>query len=414
MLEMLPFEAVTRDFMYACDRLKVREELRELIRTPDRELRVEVPVRMDDQRLKVFIGYRVQHNGARGPYKGGIRYHPEADLDEVRALASLMTWKTALMGLPFGGAKGGIQCDPTSMSQRELQELTRRFTRAIGQIIGPDRDIPAPDLGTGAQTMAWMMSAYSEEHGYSPAVVTGKPIELGGSPGREEATGRGVAIVIGAVAKDLEMPLKDAPVVIQGFGNVGSWTARFLSQMGCKIVAVSDVKGGLFNSRGIDIGSLLKHNAEAGTVVGFPGCDRISNEDLLALKCDMLIPAALGSVINGSNADKVQAKLIVEAANHPVTPAAYEILKQKSIQSIPDLLANAGGVTVSYFEWVQNIQRFPWDMGRVNAELQEIMLKAYHNIYSRAMLEKVTFREAAFQIAVERVVRAVELEGLPQ
>ncbi|MSQ32706.1 MAG: glutamate dehydrogenase [Dehalococcoidia bacterium] len=410
----LPFEAVTQDFNYACDRLKVRDEIRELVRTPDRELRVEVPVRMDNGGLKVFIGYRVQHNSARGPYKGGIRYHPEADLGEVRALASLMTWKTALMGLPFGGSKGGIQCDPTVMSQRELQELTRRFTRAISSIIGPDRDIPAPDMGTGAQTMAWMMSAYSEEHGYSPAVVTGKPVEIGGSVGREEATGRGVSIIIGAASKDLGMSLQNSEVAIQGFGNVGSWTAKFLSQMGCKIIAISDVKGGIYNSRGIDINALLKHAGEAGTVVGFPGCDRVSNEELLALKCDMLVPAALGSVIDGSNADRIHAKLVVEAANHPVTPAAYEILKQRNIQSIPDLLANAGGVTVSYFEWVQNIQRFPWDMGRVNLELQEIMLKAYQNVYSRVILEKITFRESAFLIAVERVVRAVELEGLPQ
>lgn len=414
MPETLPFEAVTQDFYRACDRLHIREEIRDLIRTPDRELRVEVPVRMDNGRLQVFIGYRVQHNSARGPYKGGIRYHPEADLDEVRALASLMTWKTALMGVPFGGSKGGIQCDPTSMSQRELQELTRKFTRAIGNIIGPDKDIPAPDMGTGAQTMAWMMSAYSEEHGYSPAVVTGKPVEVGGSVGREEATGRGVSIVIGAASKDLDLHLQNSDVVIQGFGNVGSWTARFLFQMGCRIIAISDVKGGIYNSRGIDVNALLKHNAEAGTVAGFPGCDSITNEELLALKCDILVPAALGGVLNGSNADKVRARLVVEAANHPVTPAAYEIFRQKNIQSMPDLLSNAGGVTVSYFEWVQNIQRFPWDMGRVNAELQEIMLKAYHNVYSRAILDKISFREAAFLIAVERVVRAVELAGLPQ
>lgn len=411
--EMTPFEAVSRHFSRACERLKVSDEVQDLIRTPDREVRVEVPVRMDNGRLQVFIGYRIQHNAARGPYKGGIRFHPEADAEEVRALASLMTWKTAVVGVPFGGAKGGVQCDPSHMTQSELQQLTRRFTRAISYIIGVDHDIPAPDLGTNAQTMAWMMSAYSEEHGYSPGVVTGKPVELGGSYGREEATGRGVALLTGELARDLGLKVEGATVAVQGFGNVGSWTARFLSQMGCRVVAVSDVRGGIYREAGLDIEALLKHNAEAGSVQDFKGATSITNDDLLGLPCDILVPAALGGVINGSNAHRVRAKVIVEGANHPVTPAADEILKDRGIPSLPDLLANAGGVTVSYFEWVQNIQRFPWDLGRVNSELKEVMLKAYRNVFARASMEKISLREAAFLIAVERVIRAVELQGLP-
>jgi len=411
--DMTPFEAVTLEFHRACERLNVPDEIQDLIRTPDREVRVEVPVRMDNDKLKVFIGYRIQHNGARGPYKGGIRYHPEADAEEVRALAALMTWKTALVGIPFGGAKGGVQCDPNTLSERELQELTRRFTKAISYIIGVDRDIPAPDMGSNAQTMAWMMSAYSEEHGYSPGVVTGKPVELGGSLGREEATGRGVAFLIGEAAMDLGYQLKDTTVAVQGFGNVGSWTARFVSQMGFKVVAISDVKGGVYNSRGLDVNALLQHNAEARTVAGFAGGQPISNDDLLEMQVDLLVPAALGGVIHGGNAGKIKAKFIVEAANQPTTPAADAILNDRGIPVLPDVLVNAGGVTVSYFEWVQNIQRFPWDLGRVNTELREVLVKAYQNVYTRAKLEKITFREAAFLIGVERVVRAVKLQGLP-
>ncbi|MBM3935245.1 MAG: glutamate dehydrogenase [SAR202 cluster bacterium] len=410
---MTPFEAVTYEFDRACDRLKVSDEVRDIVRTPDREVRVEVPVRMDNGKIKVFIGYRVQHNSSRGPYKGGIRYHPEADVDEVKALAALMTYKTAVVGIPFGGAKGGVQCDPSTMSARELQKLTQGFTRAISYIIGPDRDIPAPDMGTNAQTMAWMMSEYAKAHGYSPGVVTGKPVELGGSLGREQATGRGVAIITAELAKDMGKPLRGATVAIQGFGNVGSWAAKFLYPMGAKIVAVTDVKGGVLNENGLDIDALSKHVSQTGSVAGFADADHIGNKELLELPCDILVPAALGGVINRGNAANVRAKIIVEAANHPVTPAADAILKDRGVLCVPDLLVNAGGVTVSYFEWAQNVQRFPWDLGRVNSELEEVLLKAYKNVYVRAKLDRVSYREAAFNIAVERVVRAIELQGLP-
>ena len=411
--EMTPFQAATHQFNLTCDRLGIKDEVRDLIRTPDREVRVEVPVRMDDGSLEVFIGYRIQHNGSRGPYKGGLRYHPDADTDEVRALAALMTWKTALVGIPFGGAKGGVQCDPTAMSLKELQTLTRRFTRSISHIIGVNRDIPAPDVGTNAQTMAWMMSAYSEEHGYSPAIVTGKPVELGGSPGREEATGRGVALIVREAAKDLELDLEGSTVVIQGFGNVGSWTARFLSNMGCRLAAVSDVKGGVYNPKGLNLEELLSHHGQAGTVHGFQGGDAITNKELLELDCDALVPAALGGAIHAGNASRVKARLVVEAANHPVTPEADSILRERGIPCLPDLLVNAGGVTVSYFEWAQNIQRFPWDLGRVNNALEEIMLKAYRDVYTQAQIIKISHREAAFRIAVDRVARALEMQGLP-
>ena len=410
---MAPFQAVTFYFDQACDRLAVRDEVRTLICTPDREVRVEIPVRMDDGKLEVFIGYRIQHNGSRGPYKGGIRYHPEADEEEVRALASLMTWKTALMGIPFGGAKGGVQCDPRSMSTRELQGLTRRFTRSISHIIGVNQDIPAPDVGTNSQTMAWMMSAYSEEHGYSPGIVTGKPLELGGSPGREEATGRGVALVIKEAGKDFGIPMDRSTTAIQGFGNVGSWTARFLNQGGCNVIAVSDVNGGVHNGRGLDLEQLQTHLVETGTVYGFQGGEAITNEDLLGLECDFLVPAALGCAIHSENASNIKARLVVEGANHPVTPGGEAILNERGIPCLPDLLVNAGGVTVSYFEWAQNIQRFPWDLGRVNQALEDIMVKAYEDVSAKAKLEKLSYRDAAFSIAVARVVQALELQGLP-
>ena len=412
-VEMTPFQAVTFHFDQACDRLGVRDEVRNLMCTPDREVRVEIPVRMDDGRLEIFIGYRIQHNNYRGPYKGGVRYHPEADDDEVRALASLMTWKTALVGIPFGGAKGGVQCDPSVMSARELQGLTRRFTRSISHIIGVNRDIPAPDVGTNAQTMAWMMSAYSEEHGYAPGIVTGKPLELGGSPGREEATGRGVSLVIKEVAKDIGIPMEGSTAAIQGFGNVGSWTARFLDQGGCKVIAVSDVKGGVHNGRGLNLEQLNAHLGSTGTVYGFQGGEAITNEELLELECDFLVPAALGGAIHSGNASRIRARMVVEGANHPVTPGGEAVLNARGIPCLPDLLVNAGGVTVSYFEWAQNIQRFPWDLARVYQALEEILVKAYREVSTRAEQEKVPYRDAAFSIAVGRVAQALELQGLP-
>ncbi len=411
--EMTPFQAVTFYFDRACDRLGVRDEIRSLICTPDREMRVEIPVRMDNGTLEVFIGYRIQHNGARGPYKGGVRYHPEADEEEVRALAALMTWKTALVDIPFGGAKGGVQCDPRVMSPRELQALTRRFTRSISQIIGVNRDIPAPDVGTNSQTMAWMMSAYSEEHGYAPGVVTGKPLELGGSAGREQATGRGVSLMIKEVARDLGIPMEQSTVAIQGFGNVGSWAARFLDQGGCRVIAASDVNGGVRNGQGLDLDQLITHIDSAGTVFGFKGGEAITNEELLELECDFLVPAALGGAIHSENATRVRARMVVEGANNPVTPGGEAVLDDRGILCLPDLLANAGGVTVSYFEWVQNIQRFPWDLSRVNEALEEILVKAYREVRNIVEEEKISYRDAAFSIAVRRVVQALELQGLP-
>ncbi len=411
--KMTPFQAVTFYFDQACDRLGVRDEIRSLICTPDREMRVEIPVRMDNGTLEVFIGYRIQHNGARGPYKGGVRYHPEADEEEVRALAALMTWKTALVDIPFGGAKGGVQCDPRVMSPRELQALTRRFTRSISQIIGVNRDIPAPDVGTNSQTMAWMMSAYSEEHGYAPGVVTGKPLELGGSAGREQATGRGVSLMIKEVARDLGIPMEQSTVAIQGFGNVGSWAARFLEQGGCSVIAASDVNGGVRNGQGLDLDQLITHIDSAGTVFGFKGGEAITNEELLELECDFLVPAALGGAIHSENATRVRARMVVEGANSPVTPGGEAVLDDRGILCLPDLLANAGGVTVSYFEWVQNIQRFPWDLSRVNEALEIILVKAYREVRNIVEEEKISYRDAAFSIAVGRVVQALELQGLP-
>ena len=411
--EMTPFEAVTRYFDQACDRLGVPDQIRNLICTPDREMRVELPVRMDDGTLEVFIGYRNQHNGSRGPYKGGVRYHPEADEEEVRALASLMTWKTALVGIPFGGAKGGVQCDPRKMSPRELQSLTRSFTKSISQIIGVNRDIPAPDVGTNSQTMAWMMSAYAEEHGYTPGVVTGKPLELGGSAGREQATGRGVSLMIKEVAKDLGIAMDKSKIAIQGFGNVGSWAARYLHEGGCSVVAVSDVNGGIHSAQGLDLDQLTAHVASTGTVFGFNGADAITNDELLEMECDFLVPAALGGAVHSGNAAKIRARMVVEGANNPVTPGGEAILTDRGIPCLPDLLVNAGGVTVSYFEWVQNIQRFPWDLDRVNESLEEILVRAYREVRAMVEKDKITYRAAAFSIAVGRVVKALELQGLP-
>ncbi len=410
--ETNPFAAVTAFFERAADHIGLEEDIREILRSSYREISVQVPVRMDDGDVVVFMGYRVQHNGARGPYKGGIRYHSSADLDEVRALASLMTWKTALVDIPFGGAKGGIQCEPHLMSQGEIQRMTRRFTQAISYILGVNRDIPAPDLNTNAQTMAWMMDAFGQRYGYTPGIVTGKPVELGGSLGREAATGRGVVIITEQAARHLKRPLEGATVAIQGFGNVGSWTARLISELGAKIVAVSDVRGGIYNAAGLNMRDVLTHLAENGSVVECPGTDPVSNDDLLLLEVDWLIPAALGGVIHARNADKIQAKAVVEAANHPITPEADAILNDRGILVMPDIMANSGGVTVSYFEWTQNIQMYRWEESRVNTELQKIMVKMFADVEEfKKHHEKATFREAAFALGVQRVAHAVKLRG---
>ena len=393
-------QAVTLFFDRAAEHIGLDPEMREVLRSSYRELTVQVPVRMDDGRLEVFTGYRVQHNAARGPYKGGIRYHPDADIDEVRALAALMTWKTALMDVPFGGAKGGVQCDASAMSESERQRLTRRFTNTISYVLGVNRDIPAPDVNTDAMTMAWMFDAYSARYGYTPAIVTGKPVELGGAPGRDAATGRGVVYCLAEAARDYELDLTGATVAVQGFGNVGSWFARLVPELGCRVVAVSDVHGGVANSDGLDVDALLAHAQEQGTVVGASGTTPITNDELLELDVDVLVPAALDRVIHGDNAGRVKAKFVVEAANHPVTPAADDILHD-----------NGGGVTVSYFEWVMNIQQFRWDEEQVNTELHKRMAAAWAEVKARADRDAIPLRLAAFAIAIERVERAVDLRG---
>ena len=401
--KLTPFEEVNLFFDQAAERLGLAEGRREMLRRPWRELQVQVPVRMDDGHINVYNGFRIQHNGARGPYKGGVRYHPEADQDEVRALAALMTWKTALMNLPFGGAKGGVQVDPTELSNEELNRLTRRYTINIVHLLAPNRDIPAPDMGTNSQTMAWMMDAYGQIHGHSPACVTGKPVEIGGSLGREAATGRGVSYLISQAANDMGMNPDGARIVIQGFGNVGTWTAKLLQEYGCKVVGVSGVQGGVYNSNGLDIAALLEHQNQSGVVPGFAGGDNITNAELLELECDVLVPAAIGNVVTAENAPKLKTKLIVEAANHPLTPEADDILAERGIRVMPDILVNAGGVIVSYFEWTQNLQEFRWEESHVNEELIKIMARAYGEVREKAQTEGITHRQAAFHIGVERV-----------
>jgi len=370
-----------------------------------------VPVRLDDGDLIVVRGYRVQHNGARGPYKGGIRYHPTADLNEVRALASLMTWKTALLDLPFGGAKGGVEVDPSGMSAAELQRLTRRFTNGIQHILGVYRDIPAPDVNTNAQTMAWMMDAYSAGHGYSPAIVTGKPLDLGGAPGREAATGRGCVYVLDAHCAHVGRRLSDLTVAIQGFGNVGSWMARELFERGATIVAVSDVNGAVVDPAGIDVPGMVALVGSGRSVIEAARGDVITNHELLELDCDVLAPAALGEVITEDNADRVTASIVLEAANYPVTPGGDKILRDHDVVVIPDILANAGGVTGSYFEWTQNIQQFTWKEERFVAELLERMQEAYRFTQAFADEREVTLRQAAYAIGIKRVADAARLRG---
>ena len=409
--DMSPFEAATYFFHRSAARLKLDDDMRDVLGSSYRELAVQVPVRMDDGAMKVFRGYRIQHNGARGPYKGGVRFHPSADLDEVRALAALMTWKNALIDVPFGGAKGGVQCDPREMSDDEVQRLTRRFTQMISYIIGVNRDIPAPDMGTNAQTMAWMMDAFGQKNGHTPGIVTGKPVEMGGSPGREEATGHGVVICAQEVAKRNKMEFGDAKIAVQGFGNVGFWAVAIAADIGAKVVAVSDIGGGTYNPDGLDLEKLVKHQDESESVTDFPGGEEVSNEKLLEVDCDILIPAAIHGVINTENATDIKAKMVVEAANGPTTPAADDILNDRGVIVVPDILANSGGVTVSYFEWVQNIQQFRWELDQVNLELKKKMTRATDSVCRRAKSDKTPLRDAAFDIAVERVARAAELRG---
>ncbi len=404
-------EDVMQHFNAAATRLGLDAGTRRMLQEPWRNLRVSLPVRMDDGRIEVFSGYRVQHNGARGPYKGGVRFHPQADEDEVRALAMLMTWKTALLDLPFGGAKGGIQLDPLALSQRELNAVTRRYTQNIQHILGPYRDIPAPDLGTNAQTMAWMMDEYSQIHGYTLPVVTGKPMEVGGSLGREEATGRGVLYVLQDTAKDLALDLDGARITVQGFGNVGSWFCRLAHQAGSRIVAVADSRGGVCNGTGLNIPELVEFVSHNGSVDGFPGGEQCAPDDVLEIEADVFVPAAIENVITEETARRLPVRVVLEAANHPTTPEGDVVLEQRGIHVLPDLLVNAGGVTVSYFEWTQNIQQFDWTEERVNKELYNWIVPAYRAVAARAREGGLTLREAAFDIGVERVARTAHLRG---
>ncbi len=403
----MDFNRITDEqFLVAAEHMKLEKEIQMLLRTPYRELIVQIPVRMDDGHLELFHGYRVQHNAVRGPYKGGLRFHHEVDLNEVRSLAALMTWKTALVDIPYGGAKGGVTCDPTKMSRKEMQSLTRGLTQKLDMVLGIHRDIVAPDVGTNPQVMAWIMDEYGKKHGYTPAIVTGKPVNLGGSLGREEATGRGTTIITREACKAFKIDLKKSTVAVQGFGNVGSWASRFIHELGATITAVSDVKGGIFNEKGLDIPKLVEHCKKTGSVVDFPGSRPISNDELLTLDVDILIPAALGGVIDRNNVDDVKARMIVEAGNSPITPRADESLCKRNVIVVPDILTNAGGVTVSYFEWVQNLQQIRWELDHVNAQLEKKMVSAWESVYRVHAEQKLPLRIAAYVVALGRVAEA--------
>jgi glutamate dehydrogenase (NAD(P)+) len=393
-------------------RIGLNAAIHERLRYPRRALVVSVPTPMDDGHTEVFIGYRVHHNTVLGPTKGGIRYHPDVSLGEVSALAMLMSWKCALMGLPYGGAKGGVACDPGRMSPRELERMTRRYTAEVMLLIGPDLDIPEPDLGTNEQTMAWVMDTYAMTQGRTvPGVVTGKPILIGGSAGRRDATGRGLVYALGQAARDSGLDLKGARVVVQGFGNVGSVAARLLWREGCLIVGVSDAQGGITNSRGLDIRELTNHVREAGSVVGFRGAEAVTNAELLELPCDVLVPAAVGGQITVENADRIKARIVAEGANGPTTPEADDILADRRVLVIPDILANAGGVVVSYFEWVQGLQYYFWRESEINTRLQELIIRAYNQAAGLAKRESVSLRTAALMLGVRRVAEAFQLRG---
>jgi len=407
------FEEVSKRINSICHRLNIDEGINAKLRHCKRELTVNFPVKMDDGTVRIFTGYRVEHNIDRGPGKGGIRYHPDVNLDETKALAAWMTLKCAVVNVPFGGAKGSVACNPKEMSINELEKLTRRYASEISIVIGPESDIPAPDVGTNPQIMAWIMDTYSMNRGYSVlGVVTGKPIEIGGSKGRFEATGRGCAICSQLAAKHLGMSLDKATVAVQGFGNVGSTTAAILSGYGSRIIAVSDSSGGIYNARGLDIKDLLRHKKETGSVIGFKDGDNITNAELIGMECDILVPAALEGTLCAPNASSIKAKMIVEGANGPTTAEADRILSEKGTLVIPDILANAGGVVVSYFEWVQGIQSFFWREDEVNSRLQEIMDNAFHEVLEVSQREKVSMRDSAYMLAIDRVARAIQIRGI--
>ena len=408
-----PFEIAMRNFDTAADKLELDENMRNRIKYPARAMIVSIPVRMDDGRVRRFEGYRVQHSTMRGPAKGGVRYHPQVNIDEVKALATWMTWKCAISGIPYGGGKGGICCNPKEMSPAELERMTRRYIIEIMPIIGPEKDIPAPDVYTNAQTMAWMMDTFSMNMGYTvPGIVTGKPLEIGGSLGRESATARGTVYTVENGAKYIGLDLLKATCAVQGFGNAGSIAARLISELGTKVIAVSDSQGGIFSPKGLDIDAVSQHKKETGSVIGFAGAENISNEDLLTIDCDVLIPAALENAITEKNAADVKAKIIAEAANGPTTPEADEILEKKKVFIIPDILANAGGVTVSYFEWVQNVQHLFWKEEEINVRLRTIMDNAFKAVVEYKEKYNVYMRIAANMLGINRVAHAAELRGL--
>ena len=408
-----PWEVAQRQFDLAAERLGLDEGMRRVLREPRREFTVHFPVHMDDGSVQVFTGYRVQHNLGRGPAKGGIRYHQDVSLDEVKALAMWMTWKCAVVGIPYGGGKGGVIVDPKKLSQKELEGLSRRFFTEIEVLIGPEKDIPAPDVNTNAQVMAWFMDTYSMHQGYTvPGVVTGKPISLGGSEGRNEATARGCIYTIVEAARHRGMDLRKARVAVQGFGNAGSIAARLIAEEGSTVVAVSDSTGGIHNPAGLDVAKVIAWKGEHGTVQGFPGASDVTNAEVLEVECDILIPAALENLITDRNAGRVKAKLVAEAANGPTTPDADVILAANGVFMIPDILCNAGGVTVSYFEWVQDLNRDQWTEIEVNEKLRVMMKKAFHETLAIAERESCDMRTAAYLLAVERVANAMTMRGL--
>ncbi|MCD6443197.1 MAG: Glu/Leu/Phe/Val dehydrogenase [Thermotogae bacterium] len=408
------FEMALEQFDRAAKIMNLEEDLAEVLRRPKRTLIVEFPVVMDDGKIRVFTGYRVQHNVARGPAKGGIRYHPNTNLDEVKALAFWMTWKTAVMNLPYGGGKGGVKVDPKKLSRSELERLSRRYFSEIQVIIGPHNDIPAPDVNTNPQVMAWYMDTYSMNVGYTAlGIVTGKPVDLGGSRGREEATGRGVKVCTELALKEKEMDPRKASVAVQGFGNVGRFSALLIAkELGSTIVAVSDSKGGIYDPSGFDVEDLIRHKLENGTVVTYPKGDKITNEELLELDVDVLVPAALENAINESNVDKIRAKIIVEGANGPLTPEADEVLNKKGVFVVPDILANAGGVTVSYFEWVQDLQAFFWKTDQIREALEDMMKNAFSDIMKIKEKYNTDMRTAAYILAIARVADATRKRGI--
>ena len=410
--ELSNWDVVNHYFDMAADRIGLRADVAAVIRSSYREVQVQVPIELRDGRTHVYNGFRVQHNGARGPYKGGIRFHPQVDIDEVRALAMLMTWKTAVVGIPYGGAKGGVNVDPRELEERELQAVARSFMDKIEKVLGPTRDIPAPDVGTDAQTMAWLMDEYGKLHGHTPAIVTGKPIALEGSYGREAATGRGVVYVLEEVARQLDIGFDGLTFAVQGFGNVGSWAARILHDKGARLVAVDTVDGSIRSDAGIDPHALYSFlHDERGEITGFPDSEPISKEEFLATECEVFIPAALGGMIHEHNADLLNCRVLLEGANSPTTPKADAILSDKGVYVAPDVICNAGGVIVSYFEWVQNLQHFRWDEDEVNRRLEELIKRGFRGVADKAETDGTSPRVAAYQLGIERVVDAARTRG---